>query len=575
MKKTLNINLGGLAFVIDENAFELLHNYLETLKRKFDNETERDEILNDIEARIGEMLHLKLADRKEVIGVDDVQQVINAMGKPEDIAGEETSNTNSSTTFTEPAAQKLPIKKRLYRDPDDAKVGGVISGLCHYFGIDDPTWARIAVILLCFVSFGTMIVIYFLLLIVVPKAVSSTEKLQMKGEPVNINTIEKEIKDAANRAGESVHKFVGERNFFERLGDIITSVIRAFFKLLLAFAVFISVVLLIAVFVAFVVFYFLGSSQFNEATSVLVNDTHTITYFSFGFLLFLGIPLVGVIYSGFKVFLGYGSNIRWPKWVFFGSWLVGVLLLLLSVYKTGINFREENTKREQATLMQPATGMLYVQLSDTTGKKVNKDDEENLESFNLDEDGIIINGVNLKDMERIPVAKPDLEIMPSENDSFYMQQIVSSMGRNKADAAKNAEAVIYSFSQTDSILNLTPSLYINKNSKWRVQEMKIRIAIPEGMKIRFADNIDLWHAIVKGDRNFDDTYFANTTWTTEGGKLKCIAGENHFNAEKGEEVIQEDVMQVHGKKLKKQIRVLKETEKKQDEEDKDDKDKDF
>ena len=375
-----------------------------------------------------------------------------------------------------PTAQKLPIKKRLYRDPDDAKVGGVISGLCHYFGIDDPTWARIAVILLCFVSFGTMIVIYFLLLIVVPKAVSSTEKLQMKGEPVNINTIEKEIKDAANRAGESVHKFVGERNFFERLGDIITSVIRAFFKLLLAFAVFVSVILLIAVFVAFVVFYFLGSSQFNEATSVLVNDTHTITYFSFGFLLFLGIPLVGVIYSGFKVFLGYGSNIRWPKWVFLGSWLVGVLLLLLSVYKTGINFREETTKREQATLMQPATGMLYVQLSDTTGKKVNKDDEENLESFNLDENGIIINGVNLKDMERIPVAKPDLEIMASENDSFYMQQIVSSMGRNKADAAKNAEAVIYSFSQTDSILNLTPSLYINKNSKWRVQEMKIRIA---------------------------------------------------------------------------------------------------
>ena len=89
MRKTLNINLGGMAFIIDENAFELLHNYLEALKRKFSNETEREEILNDIEARIGEMLNQKLADRKEVVGVAEVQDVMDAMGKPEDIAGEE------------------------------------------------------------------------------------------------------------------------------------------------------------------------------------------------------------------------------------------------------------------------------------------------------------------------------------------------------------------------------------------------------------------------------------------------------------------------------------------------------
>ena len=75
-----------MAFIIDENAFELLHNYLEALKRKFSNETERDEILNDIESRIGELLNQKIADRKEVVSVAEVQAVMDAMGKPEDIA---------------------------------------------------------------------------------------------------------------------------------------------------------------------------------------------------------------------------------------------------------------------------------------------------------------------------------------------------------------------------------------------------------------------------------------------------------------------------------------------------------
>ena len=105
MRKTLNINLGGMAFIIDENAFELLHNYLEALKRKFNNETERDEIMNDIEARIGEMLSQKLAGGKEVVSVEDVQTIMDAMGKPEDIAGEETTGQATTTGSTQQIKQ--------------------------------------------------------------------------------------------------------------------------------------------------------------------------------------------------------------------------------------------------------------------------------------------------------------------------------------------------------------------------------------------------------------------------------------------------------------------------------------
>ncbi len=556
-----------MAFIIDENAFELLHNYLEALKRKFSNETERDEIMNDIEARIGELLNQKIADRKEVVSVAEVQSVMDAMGKPEDIAGEETSESaavgssseqpNANTSFN-----TASVKKRLFRDADDAKVAGVIAGLCHYFGINDPVWMRIAAIVLIPLTSGSIILLYLLLMIIVPKALSSAEKLQMKGEPININTIEKEIKDAATRTGESVHKFIHEETFFEKLGGIVMAVIKAFLKVFVVLALFISVICLIAVFIGFVTFYFLGTSQLNDATRMVVEGSHTLTYFSFGFLLFLGVPLVAIIVAGLRVFLGNGSHTKWLKWVLLGAWVIGIFLLTITGVKTIRNFKDSGSKKEQVVLMQPANGTLLVQLTDSTGKKVNKTDEEEIESFNVNEEGVVVNGVNLKDMERIPVAKPDLEIMPSENDSFYMQEIISAQGRNKADANKNAEATTYSFNQTDTILNLNPRLYIGKNGKYRAQSMKIRIAIPEGKKIRFADNIDLWHAIVKGDNNFDDTYFANTTWTVEGGKVKCLAGENHMNADK-DEVLTEDVttVQQNGKKLKKQIRIMKEKEK--------------
>jgi phage shock protein PspC (stress-responsive transcriptional regulator) len=538
MRKTLNINLGGIAFIIDENAFELLHNYLEALKRKFNNEAERAEIMNDIEARIGEMLNQRLENRKEVIGIEDVQFVTDAMGKPEDIAGDETegaANTKagqSTTSATQPPLG-APVKRRLFRDPDDAKVGGVISGLCHYFGIADPVWMRVAALVLFFFTSGTILLVYLLLLVIVPKAQTAAEKLQMKGEPVNINTIEKEIKEAANRAGESVHNFVKDQNIFERLWDIVLSVLRVCFKLFAMLAIFVSMILLVAVAACFIAFYVLGSTQYNAASHMLVDSGTVIRLFSIGFLLFLATPFLSLIYLGLKMLLGQRSRVRWFKSVLVVCWLVGLVLLIISTGKILTNFKVTGTKNQDMVLMQPTNGTLYVQLTDSSGKRLSKDwDDDNYNtSYNIFPGEIIINGVDFNDMASIPLGKPGLQLMPSENDSFYIQEILSAQGHNKNEAVTNAEMVVYSFSQTDSILNLPLKYYLPKTGKWRAQRLKIRIAVPNGKQIRFADNIDLWTASVKGDDNFDDTYFANTTWTVKDGKVTCIAGENHRDAE--------------------------------------------
>lgn len=523
-----------MAFIIDENAFELLQNYLEALKKKFSNEAERQEILNDIEARIAEMLSQKLADRKEVVSLAEVQAIMDAMGKPEDIAGDETETTTTAGAAAQPAGTTYyePVKKRLFRDADDAQVAGVIAGLCHYFGINDPVWMRIAAVILIFVTSGSIILLYLLLVVVVPKALTSAEKLQMKGEPVNINTIEKEIKDSFTRTGETVSRFVKDETFFERAGNTTLSILKVLLRIFVAGVLALAVFMLMCVILFFVVSYILGTSQFNEVSQLLVDSHYTISLFSFGILLFFGAPLLAIIYAALRVFTGHRSRVTGLKWVLLSMWFVGFVLLGLTGYRTIKNFRSSVSKQEQTPLMQPAGGTLYVMLSDSNGQPVDAEEEAGLESFNINEDGVFVNGVNIKDLKQIPVAKPALEIMVSANDSFYIQKIVTSHGKTSPEAKDHAAATIYSYSQTDTILNLSPYLFIDKSGKWRAQSIKIRLAIPEGKKIRFGNNIDLWTAVVKGDKSYDDTYFAGTTWTVENGKLKCIAGENHFNAGK-------------------------------------------
>ena len=137
--------------------------------------------------------------------------------------------------------------------------------------------------------------------------------------------------------------------------------------------------------------------------------------------------------------------------------------------------------------------------------------------------------------------------MPSETDSFYLTEVITARGRNHNDADRNAEAVIYRLNQTDTTINLGGLIYLNKSDRWRVQNMKIRLAIPEGKKIRFADNIDLWEAIVKDESKYDDTEFANTVWTNEKGVIKCIEGENHNNMDEDREDAGKEMKNAHRK----------------------------
>lgn len=185
MNKIMNINIGGIIFHVDDVAYEKLKNYIEEINIHFRKTDGGDEIINDIEARIVELFQQKLNSKKEVITMEDVDEVISVMGKPSDFADK------VEPEYNDPDIKQLN-KKRLFRDIDNRMIGGVCSGLGAYFNID-TVWFRLGFVVATLA--GVSILVYLVLWIIIPPASTIAEKLEMQGNPVTISNIEKAIRE--------------------------------------------------------------------------------------------------------------------------------------------------------------------------------------------------------------------------------------------------------------------------------------------------------------------------------------------------------------------------------------------
>ena len=200
MDKTKNISLGGFSFLIEENAYTALSQYLAEVRQHLQHNSDRDEIIFDVEQRMAELLKDRTANR-EVIMHQDVLYLIEVLGKPEQYVEDEEAD-KATNAATEASAQAFSTNKPLYRDIDDCKIGGVLSGMAHYFNIS-PTMLRIAFavcLILCFVvSYRwiflfngvswAIIILYILLWMIVPAAVTTAQKLEMQGAAVTLDSL--------------------------------------------------------------------------------------------------------------------------------------------------------------------------------------------------------------------------------------------------------------------------------------------------------------------------------------------------------------------------------------------------
>ena len=308
MKKTFTINLGGIVFHIDEDAYELLDKYLSNLRIHFSKEEGAEEIVHDMELRISELFSERLHESKQVISIADVEEVIEQMGKPEEFSENTTQDTQTYTDENDKGT------KRLFRNPDDKVIGGVCSGIAAFMGWD-VTLVRLFTLVFGFLFQG-IIVAYIIAWILIPEAQTATEKLSMKGMKINVENIGKTVTDGFEDVNDYI-KSGKPRSHLEKVGQGIINVAGFIIKALLVIIAFCAAPFL---FILFMVFFSLlmVSTGIIAATPAILSeviphvDWNLFTaspmlsiLFSICGILIIGLPIFGIIHALMSTFASW------------------------------------------------------------------------------------------------------------------------------------------------------------------------------------------------------------------------------------------------------------------------------
>ncbi len=494
MNKTVNINLAGIFFHIDEDAYSKLQRYLEAIKRSFTDSQGRSEIIADIEARIAELFTERIKDEKQVISITEVEEVIAVMGQPEDYMVDEEIFEDEP----EARPRKKSSGRRLFRDTENAYIGGVCSGLSHYFDVDS-LWIRLGWLLLFFVG-GTGLFIYILLWILMPSAETTSEKLAMTGKPVNITNIEQKVKegfsnvkdsleDVADKVKNGDYQKVGNkvqstsRSFFDALGNIIMFFFKICAKFIGIILMIVGVSTLIGLIIGLItagaadLFHFPGIDFANA-----VNSTDLPIWIVSLLLLFaVGIPFFFIFILGLKILANNLKPIgKIAGFSLFGIWLTAIIVLSVFAIKEVSEhvFDESVTIKTEMGITTNDT--LFVKMS-------NKDNSYISQSRrfyrNRGEFRIIFDE---NDNKKIYSSNVRL-IFRSTKDSLAIVSIEKSAdGNNYQKAKERANNIEYNYSFSGNELLLDPYLLTDFKNKFSDQYVKIIVYLPEG-SIVYAD----------------------------------------------------------------------------------------
>ncbi|MBK7939649.1 MAG: DUF2807 domain-containing protein [Lewinellaceae bacterium] len=501
MNKILNINLGGYAITIDDDAYEYLKSYLESIRKRFSESEGRDEIIHDIETRLGELISQNMGTRT-IVMLPDVEAATEVMGKPEDFGEEPASGSGSGSGSNSGsssgsgrakgnATSNIRTGKRLFRDEEDTVVGGVCSGLSAYFGIQDPVWMRLIFVLLTFLSAGFWIPAYLLLWILVPPAKTAADRLAMRGEPVNVDNIAREIEDSFERLSTKVNEYGAQkksgagndRSFGNAvsagvsvLGQMFGFVVRLFAK----FGIFIAAIVAVALFIALAVSWVAGiwglfaAAPFVDYFSPYSNG---LTWLGFANAFFLlGIPVIGLC----LVFVRALFKVRTPGWLSGALGVFWFLNLITAVFLIGFaakGYRQGGTMSKEIDLSGLRSDTLRVEAADLGASG------ESYWWFD-GEDGLSIEDNQLRFKGLI-----DVRVRKSETGDFKCTQIIRARGTSINDAVANAAKTEFPVTVSGNALQIPTSFGIQRGQKWRGQHVRLNIDIPVGKSVIFDNKI--------------------------------------------------------------------------------------
>ncbi|WP_298534454.1 PspC domain-containing protein [uncultured Algibacter sp.] len=498
MNKTVNINLAGIFFHIDEDAYLKLQRYLEAIKRSFTDSQGRSEIIADIEARIAELFSERVQNEKQVIRIKEVDEVISVMGQPEDyLVDDEIFEDEPQPAYK---AKSTPSKK-LFRDTENSYISGVSSGLGHYFGID-AIWIRLAWILLIFGA-GTGILLYILLWILVPEAKTTTEKLMMTGEPVNISNIEKKIKDGfesvtdtvsgvAKNVSDSVSNAAknvdvkkgansiksSSQTFFDAVGNVIMF----FFKVLAKFIGILLIIIGAATLIGLIIGLFsLGIVDIINIPGldlVDIANTGNTPIWLVSLLAFfaVGIPFFFLFYLGLKILINNLKSIgNIAKFSLLGLWLLSIVALVVIGIRQANEHAFEEYHIEKTEIPITAADTLNIKM--THNENYNAGFYRGRNNFKL---------AHNNDGDKVIYASNIEILVKSTTDSIATIAIEKSADGSSYDKAiDRAKNINYNFELRDKTLILDAYLTTDPINKYSDQEIDIILYIPEKTVVYF------------------------------------------------------------------------------------------
>jgi phage shock protein PspC (stress-responsive transcriptional regulator) len=522
MNQTVTINISGIVFHIEVDAYEELKKYLNKIESYFKNSEESKEIMTDIELRIAELFSEKITSDNQVIQSKDVDEVIIIMGKPEQYIDEDEVQQESSTQddFSSKKSSTSSSSKKLFRDPDDRMIGGVSAGLAAYLGVE-ALWLRLFFVFALIMGFG--FVLYIILWIVMPEAKTSSDKLNMRGEAVNIDNIGKTFKDEADKMSENFKKngkHYGRKaesaieSVFNFVGQLLNGVFKVLGK------VFGVVFLLVGTFLLVGLLGMLIGSE--TIFSITTDGVFSITSKEFFNLIFIsedqfhiaiigaaitiGLPIIMLIYAGanllFKVKTYAGVSVG-----LFVLWVIGVFMCAMIGIRMGTEISEYEVVTVEEVVTNEANDFhISVSEAENPGDGIL---EGKYSTISLDEDSIYMNEVSLY-------------IYKSKTDSLEIKLVKDANGKSRKDAANNAKMTTFNYSVLDSSITLSNYLSFPKENKIRGQEVKVKMYLPVGKSI-YLDK-SLKH-IIRNVANVTDTWdphMLGKKWVMLAEGLTCL-----------------------------------------------------
>ena len=536
MNKTVNINLAGVFFHVDEDAYGKLQRYLAAIKRSFEGVQGEDEIIADIEARISELFSERIKDERQVISTKELDEVITIMGQPEDYMVDDdifedtaSSQKSSSRSSSKTQQAKRISDRRFFRDTDNAYIGGVSSGMAHYMGLD-PMWVRIGWVLLIALTWFTLggtALIYLALWVFVPEAQSTSDKLAMRGKAVNIDNITEKVKEGFENVADTVKNVDydkygnkvknGAQGVFGTLGKIIMFFFKVIAKIVGVLLIITGAAVVISLLITLLTGGVVDIFTPNLADMPWIsNDTGLPIWLMLLLVLFaVGIPFFFLFYLGLKIL---SSNVKSmplsAKLSLLGLWLIASITIGVFSVKQAIQY--SNLESSKVT----TTETLAITKNDTLRIKMRGSERFDIPFGKSSQYVQLINS----NTEDVAVYRNVRLIVRSTRDSLaYVQTVKRTKGSSYDVAKEQAEAMMLNYDLSDNELAIDGFFTGERNAQYRHVRPSVEIIVylPEGATLIADENTYSYHRNDRQYRDILDNGDEEKFLTVGNGKLVC------------------------------------------------------